>query len=78
MNLPGTKEYEYQWPWVSKQRVDQMLAADLIIYVDNEWPIRYTKKLCWEASMRWSSACSWLDIQEASRKFEPPLQALRP
>ena len=56
LNLPGTKEYDCQRPWVFKKRVDELL--DLFIYVDNDQPIGSTNKLCWEAFIRWGLVCS--------------------
>ena len=72
LNLPGTKEYYFQKPWVFKQRVDGLLTAELFICVDNGQTIGPTKKLFWEASIRWGSTCSWLGIQGASIKVQPP------
>ena len=46
--------------------------------MDDGRPIRPTEKLCWEASRKWGSTCSWLGIQDASRKFQPPSQATGP
>ena len=54
--------------------VDGLLAAYLFIYVDDGRPIVPTKELFWEACRSWGSTCSWLGIQDASRKFQPPSQ----
>ena len=61
-----------------KQRVYGLLAAYLFIYMDDEQPIGRTKDLCWEAPRRWGSTCSWLVIQDTSRKVQPPSQAPGP
>ena len=52
------------------------MAADLFIYVDNEWPIMPTNTLFWKASRRWGLTCSCLCIQDASRKVQHPSQSL--
>ena len=45
LNIPGTKEYDYQQPWVFKKRVDGLLAVDLLISVENRQTIGPTKTL---------------------------------
>ena len=77
LNLLGSEEYDRHISWVFKQRVDGLLASDLFIYVDAGRPIGPTEDLCWEASRRWVSTCSWLGIKVTSRKVQPPLQAPR-
>ena len=47
LKLPGTEVYACLIPWVFKQRVYGLLAADLFIYVDDGRPIRPTEDLCW-------------------------------
>ena len=76
--MPRTEEYYCKIPWVFKKIVDGLLAAELFIYVDNGRTIRYTKTLYWKAPRRWGSACSSLGIQDASKKVQPPSQALGP
>ena len=61
-----------------KQRVDWFLAEYLLIYVYYGNPINPTKTLCWKSSKIQSLTCSWLGIQEASRKVQPPSQAPGP
>ena len=72
MELPGTEEYDYQSTWVFKKRFDGLLAVEFFIYVEKGWLIGPTENLCWEASIIWGSTCSWLGIQDASRKVQPP------
>ena len=74
LDLPGVEEYDSHRPFIFKQRVDGLLAAYLFIYMDDGRPIGPTEDLCWEAYRNWGSACSWLGIQDASRKFQPPSQ----
>ena len=54
------------------------MAAEIFIYLDDRRRIAPTKTICWEASRSWGSTCSWLGRQDASRKIEPPSQALGP
>ena len=68
LNLLGNKEYYFQRPWEFNQRVDEFFAAEIFIYVEDGRPIRPTKNVFWEASRRWGLTCSWLVIQDASRK----------
>ena len=75
LKFPGAEEYYCHIPWVFKQMVDGLLAADLFIYMDDGRPIGPTKDLCWEASRSWVSTCYWLGIQESPRKVQPPSQA---
>ena len=35
LNLPGSKEYDCQWPWVFNKIIDGILAEDIFIYVDD-------------------------------------------
>ena len=78
LNLPGTEECDLQRPWVSKKIIYGMLAADLFIYVGDGRPIDPTNTLCWQASRRWVLTCSWLSIQDVSRKVQPPSQVPGP
>ena len=74
-NLPGTKEYDCQRPWVFNKRIDVLLAVDLFIYVDYGRHIRPTETFCWGSSRRRGFMCLWLGIQDASIKFQPPPQS---
>ena len=67
-NLPGTTTYEFCWPWVYTERSDRIIAADIFVYFYNGRPIGPTEEVCWEASSKWGSTCSWLGIQDAYRK----------
>ena len=46
LKLPQNKEYYCQRPWVFKKSIDDLLAADLVIYVGDRRRIGPTKKLC--------------------------------
>ena len=53
LNLPVTKEYDCQRPWVFNKRVDGLLVVYSFIYMYYGRPIGPTKTLCWGASRRW-------------------------
>ena len=73
LNLPGTEGYDCHRPWVFNQSFDGFWVEDLFIYVDDGRPIGPTKDVRWEVSKSWGSLCSWLGIQDASRKVQPSL-----
>ena len=50
----------------------------MFILFNDGRPIVPTEELCWEASRKWGSSFSWLRIQDASRKVQPPYQAPGP
>ena len=78
LNLPGKEGYDCHIPWAFTQKFDGLLAVEFFICVDDGRPIGPTKYLCWEAYRRWVSTCSWLGIQDASRKVQPISQAPGP
>ena len=78
LKLLETKKYDCQRPWVFNPSVDEFLAADLFIYVDDGRPIRPTNTLFWKTSRRWGLTCSCLGIKDASKKVQPTSQSLGP
>lgn len=78
MNLPGQFGYDPTLPWVYKQRKDGHLASELYLYVDDGRPTGYSDRQCWLASRRFCSMCSFLGIQDASRKRTSPSQTPGP
>ena len=60
------------------QRIDRLLAKYLFVYVVNGQLIGPTKNFCWNSYRRWGSTCSWLGIQDASRRVQTPSQAPGP
>ena len=76
LNLPGSASYDPTKPWVSKIRTsDQRIAADFFCYIDDVRPCGASEEECWQAARRVASICSYLGIQDASRKRRPPSQA---
>ena len=78
VKFTGTTACDCKCPWVYKEMRYRLIAANLFVFVDDGQPIIPTETLCWEASRRWGSTCSWLGIQGASRKVQSPLQAPGP
>jgi len=74
LNLPGSASYDPSKPWVCKIRLDGSIACDLFIYVDDLRPTGGTEEDCWKATRRTGSRCSYLGIQDASRKRRSPSQ----
>ena len=69
-NLTRTPTYDCCRKWVYKEISDRIIAADIFLYVDEGQTIGLTEEVCWEESRKWRSKCSWLGIQDASRKVQ--------
>ena len=78
LNLPGTPKYDTSFPWVFKVREDGHIASDIFLYVDDGRPTGFSEEQCWQASRRFCSMCSYLGIQDASRKRTTPSQTPGP
>ena len=75
LNLPGSATYNPMLPWVSKVRTaDGALAADLFTYCDDLRLTGGSSSECWSAQQRVAGICSYLGIQDATRKHRPPSQ----
>ena len=68
MNCPGAQDYDPSKPWVSKIRKDNIIAADLVGYVDDLRPSGSGRAEAWAAARRTASILNHLGIQDASRK----------
>jgi hypothetical protein len=69
MNLPGSKDYDLNRPWVSKSRVaDGKMAADLPIYVDGTRFTAPSEEESWQATRQVVSTVNSLGIWEAASK----------
>jgi hypothetical protein len=68
LNLPGSSDYDPTLPWVSKVRVDGKPAADFFVYVDDNRTTGNSEKEAWLAARQVASVCSFLGIQDATRK----------
>jgi hypothetical protein len=75
LNLPGSKDYDPKYPWVSKIRLkDGKIAADLFVYVDDARITGPSEEECWAATRQAASRVNELGIQEAARKRRWPSQ----
>ena len=68
MNLPGLADYDPGKPWVFKTRNDGDPAADFSLYVDDNWAVGNNRDEAKLARRRVASVCSYLGVQDASRK----------
>mmetsp|Transcript_18233 Transcript_18233/g.45137 ORF Transcript_18233/g.45137 Transcript_18233/m.45137 type:complete len:1296 (-) Transcript_18233:2196-6083(-) len=68
LNCPGDESYDPSKPWVSKVRLDDRIAADLISYVDDLRPSGPSRREAWKAARRTASVLNHLGIQDAARK----------
>ncbi len=67
-NLPGSKGYRSDLPWVMKIRVDGFLAAKIFMYVDDGCVVACSAELAWHAAWAYAACCSRFGIQDALRK----------
>lgn len=72
LNLPGSKNYRPDLPWVMKIRVDGELASEIFVYVDDGRVTAHNSEACWAACRRFASKCSEKGVQDASRKRTTP------
>jgi hypothetical protein len=68
MNLPGDSKCDPSLPWVYKVKRDGTPAADSFFYVDDNRTTGNSEKEAWQAARKVASVCSYLGIQDASRK----------
>jgi hypothetical protein len=82
LNLPGFDHYDPSLPWVSKVRTmlggdgssQEIIAADLFIYVDDARVTGSSALECWTAQKKVAAGLSSLGIQDAARKRRGPRQ----
>ncbi|KAL7575469.1 hypothetical protein ACA910_007367 [Epithemia clementina (nom. ined.)] len=72
LNLPRDDRYDPTQPWVSKVRVDGVLAADVYPYVDDMQETGPTDKDAWQAASKIAKAAAYYGLQDAARKRRPP------
>ena len=77
-NLPGSKGYRSDLPWIMKIRFDGHLGAEVFVYVDNGGPTGYCTDLTWRAALTYSSGCSRQGVQDALRKRTLPTECPGP
>jgi hypothetical protein len=71
-NMPGSKGYRSDLPWVMKIRADGHLAAEIVVYMDNGRPTGHDQELTWKAAQAHGASCSRRGIQDALRKKTSP------
>jgi hypothetical protein len=71
-NLPGSKGYRSDLPWVMKIRADGHLAAEIFVYVDDGRAIGHSPQITWAAARAYAAGCSRRGVQDASRKRTSP------
>jgi len=71
-NLPGSKGYRSDLPWVMKIRADGHLAAEIFVYVDDGRTTGHSPRLTWAAARAYTAGCSRRGVQDASRKRMSP------
>lgn len=72
LNLPGSKGYRPDLPWVMKIRKDGHLASDVYVYVDDGRTTGHDEDAAWAACRRFASVCSKYGVQDASHKRSFP------
>ena len=72
LNLPGSEGYRPDLPWVMKIRLDNHLASEVFVYVDDGRITGHDEEACWAACRRMASKCSERGVQDASRKRTTP------
>jgi hypothetical protein len=77
-NLPGSKGYRADLPWVMKIRWDGELAAEVFVYVDDGRATGPTELLAWQAGRAYGAGCTRRGVQDASRKRTSPSQTPGP
>ena len=77
-NLPGSKGYRWDLPWIMKIRFDCHLAAEIFVYVNDDKPAGYCRDLTWQAAWVYGSGYSRRGIQDASRKRTSPTKSPGP
>jgi hypothetical protein len=78
LNLPGSKGYRADLPWVMKVRWDGELVAEVFVYVENGRPTGPTEFLTWQADRAYGARCTRRGVQDASRKCTSPAQTPGP
>jgi hypothetical protein len=77
LNLPGTENYDPTVSWITRIRLDGLIASILLTFVDDERLAGATRELVWQASHRLAQIQAYLGIQDATRKVGLSLQQPR-
>lgn len=71
LNLPTAHGYDPSLPRVMRLRLDEELASDLVLYMDNGWSMGRGEERCKETGWRLSSKMNSLGQQDAACKRRP-------
>jgi hypothetical protein len=77
-NLPGSKGYRADLPWVMKIRWDGKLAAEVFVYVDDGRATGPTELLAWQTGRAYGAGCTRRGVQNALQKRTSPSQTPGP
>jgi hypothetical protein len=77
-DLPGSKGYRADLPWVMKIRWDGELAAEVFVYVDDGRTTGPTEFLVWQAGRAYGAGCTRRGVHDASRKRTSPSSTPEP
>jgi hypothetical protein len=72
VNLPGTFGYDATQPKIYEQRSDGLIAADLVIYIDDVRTVANAREEAWRASSEAAKTCAWLGLQDSALKRREP------
>jgi hypothetical protein len=72
LNLPGSENFNPALPWLSKRRLDGLMACDFVTYCDDLRTLGATTALALAASARVASLSNYLGVQDAPRKRRFP------
>ena len=76
LNLPGTKEYNPQLPWLYKfNSITGKIASDASSFVDDIRPTGHDQHNCELVCHQIGSRCNYLGQQDAPRKRREPSRA---
>ena len=66
-NLPGSRGYRSDIPWVMKFRKDCHLDAKIFMYMDDSRATGHCRGLTWRVARAYGSRCTRRGIQDTSR-----------
>jgi len=69
LNLPGSRDYNPSKAWISKRRLDDSLASDMVDFVDDLRNAASSQQQLRELGHRISTIESYLGLQDALRKL---------
>ncbi len=72
LNLPGAPGYQPSAAWISKRRADNLLASNMVCFVDNQRVMGSSEERVQEAGHTLSTRKSYLVLQDALRKVCAP------